>query len=123
MTDIHWKNIKDNLCVVCKVSLDSPSYYICHKCNKVCKVNFKTVSEEIMEVKSICCNSDIESHTKITCGNYCHDKFIIKMIKEHGLFKKVTDMESGISYKIPTRLIIEEGLKQQDLKKYPTWNN
>ena len=43
------------------------------------------------------------------------------MLQEHGLFKKVVDIESGIAYKIPTRLIIEEGLRQKDLKNYPTW--
>jgi len=79
------------------------------------------VSAQIMDVKSVCCNADIESHQKITCGDYCHEKFIIKMLQEHGLFKKVVDIESGISYKIPTRLIIEEGLRQKDLKNYPTW--
>ncbi len=74
-----------------------------------------------MDVKSQCCNSDIESHQKITCGNFCHEKFIIKMMKEHGLFKKVIDIETGIAYKIPTRLIIEEGLRQTELKNYPVW--
>ena len=90
MTDIQWKNVKDGLCIVCKISLDSS-------------------------------NSDIESHQKITCGDYCHEKFILQMIKEHGMFKKVVDITSGINYKVPTRLIIEDGLRQQDLKNYPTW--
>ncbi len=121
MTDIHWKNVKDNLCIVCKISLESPSYYICNKCTKVCKVIHSVVSPQIMDVKSVCCNADIESHQKITCGDYCHEKFIIKMIQEHGCSKKVVDIESGIAYKIPTRLIIEEGLRQKDLQNYPTW--
>ena len=38
------------------------------------------------------------------------------------MFKKVVDIENGIAYKIPTRLIIEEGLRQEDLKNYPTWS-
>jgi len=121
LTDIHWKNVKDNLCIVCKISLGSPSYYICKKCNKICKIIWNAVSAQIMDVKSVCCKADIESHQKITCGDSCHEKFIIKMLQEHGLFKKVIDMDSGIAYKIPTRLIIEEGLRQEELKNYPTW--
>ena len=121
MTDIQWKNVKNNLCVVCKISLDTPSYYICNKCNKVCQVKHTVISKEIMDVKSGCCDSDIESHQKITCGEYCHDKFIVKMIHEHGLYKKVIDQETNIAYKIPTRLIIEEGLRQENLKNYPQW--
>lgn len=121
MSDIHWKNVKDNLCVVCKISLDSQSYYKCNQCYQICKVTHTIISKEIMDVKSGCCNADIESHTKITCGNYCHEKFILKMIHEHGLYKKVIDQESSIAYKIPTRLIIEDGLRQQDLKNYPRW--
>ncbi len=121
MTDVYWKNVKDNLCIVCKVSLESPSYYICNKCNKVCKIVCNPISVEIMDVKSGCCNADIESHQKITCGENCHEKFIIKMLQEQGLFKKVVDMDSGIAYKVSTRLIIEEGLRQKDLKNYPIW--
>ena len=122
MPDIHWKNVKDNLCVVCKISLGSSSYYICNKCNMVCEVTHSVISRQVMDVKSICCNADIESHQKITCGDYCHEKFIVKMMCEHGLYKKVTDQESGISYKVPTRVIIEEGIRYQDLKRYPTWD-
>ena len=120
MTEIHWKNAKDNLCIVCKANLN-PGYYICNKCNKICQVIHTEYSHEIIDIKSVCCNSDVEIHSKITCGDYCHEKFILKMIKEHGLFKKVVNIENGIAYKVPTRLIIEEGLNQKDLKNYPTW--
>lgn len=74
-----------------------------------------------MDVKSVCCNSDIELNQKITCGDNCHEKFVIKMIQEHGLFKKVIDQTTNIAYKVPTRTIIEEGLKQEDLENYPVW--
>lgn len=74
-----------------------------------------------MDVKSVCCNSDIELYQKITCGDKCHEKFIQKMISENGLFKKVIDQNTNIAYKVPTRTIIEKGLKQEDLKNYPVW--
>ncbi len=122
MTDIHWKNVKDNFCIVCKISLDSPGYYICNKCNKVCQVVFSKVSTQVTGVKSICCNSGVESHQKITCGDYCHEKFVQNMLQEYGLFKKVVDQTSGITYKVPTRTIIETGLRAEELKNFPTWD-
>ena len=75
-----------------------------------------------MDVKSVCCNSDIESHQRITCGEYCHEKFILQMLDEHGLFKKVVDQTTDIAYKVPTRTIIETGLRQEELKNFPTWD-
>ena len=78
--------MKNNLCVVCKISLDSSSNH------------------------------------KITCSDDCHEKFIQNMLEEYGTYKKVIDQDSGIAYRIPTRLIIEEGLRQQDLKNYPRWD-
>lgn len=82
---------------------------------------YSKITDEIMDAKSVCCNADIVINQKMTCGNYCHEKYIIKMIKEFGRFKKIIDQTSGIAYKIPTRVIIEEGLKQEELKNYPTW--
>ena len=120
MTNIHWKNANDSLCIMCKANLDQ-GYYKCNKCSKICQVTHNENSKHVIDVKSICCNSDVEIHSKMTCSEYCHEKFIIKMIKDHGMFKKVVDIESGIAYKIPTRLIIKEGLRQEDLKNYPTW--
>ena len=42
-----------------------------------------------------------------------------KLEREFGTYKKVTDLETGNIYTVPTRDIVEKGLKQQDLKKYP----
>ncbi len=123
MTDLYWKNVKNNLCLMCDTSLGSSSYYTCNKCSKICKVNFHTVSKEIMDVKSVCCNADIQSNNKITCGSKCHEKFVLKMIKKYGLYKKVMDQQTNTAYKIPTRLIIEDGVTQKELKNYPVWNS
>ena len=125
--DVHWKNIKDNLCVMCSATLESSSYYICKKCKKICQITHTKVSqvnseqEFLADVKSVCCNSDVEINNKITCSDYCHEEFVLNRIKKEGLFKKVTD-HTGISYKVPTRKLIEEGLLQEDLKNYPIWD-
>ena len=74
-----------------------------------------------MDAKSVCCNWDIVINNKITCSNFCHDQYIFKKIAEVGLFKKVVDIVSGITYRVPTKIIIEQGLRQQDLKNYPVW--
>lgn len=121
MNDIHWENIKDNLCVMCKATLKSFSYYLCKKCNRICQITFTQISEDISDVKSICCNSDVNINNKITCSDFCHNQYILKKIDEDGLFKKVVDLSSGMSHKVPTRLLIEEGLRQENLKNYPLW--
>ena len=74
-----------------------------------------------MDAKSKCCNADVDMHQKITCSNSCHEKFILQMTDKYGPFKKVIDQETNIAYKIPIRVIIEQGLTFSDLKKYPKW--
>ena len=39
-----------------------------------------------------------------------------------GKFKEITLLETGISYKVPTRLVIEDGIKGEDLEKFPLWD-
>lgn len=121
MSNISWKNVKDNLCVICQKSLDSSSYHKCLKCNKVCKIKYRKISDDICDVKSVCCHSDVEIHNKITCSDDCHDSYMKKAIIEFGEFKKVIDLASGKAHRVPTALIIQCGLKQEDLKKFPVW--
>ncbi|GAH37715.1 unnamed protein product, partial [marine sediment metagenome] len=51
----------------------------------------------------------------------CHEKAVDYIEREFGVYKKVTDAVSGKSYRVPTRDIIELGLKQSDLVNYPAW--
>jgi len=59
--------------------------------------------------------------TSITCSEECHEKLIDRLEKEFGIYKKVVDIETGRAHRVPTRDIIEKGLKHQDLKNYPEW--
>ena len=43
------------------------------------------------------------------------------IIKEYGEFKKVID-HNGIAYRVPTIVIIREGIKEQDLHYFPLWS-
>ena len=42
--------------------------------------------------------------------------------KEYGEFKKITN-HNGISYKVPTIVIMREGIREQDLSNFPLWDN
>ncbi len=44
------------------------------------------------------------------------------IIKQHGEFKKVTN-HRGISYKVPTIVIIREGIKEDELSQFPLWSD
>ena len=41
--------------------------------------------------------------------------------KEFGEFKKITN-HNGISYKVPTIVIMREGIREQDLPNFPLWD-
>ena len=41
--------------------------------------------------------------------------------KAFGKYKKIQSLETGKSYKIPTRQILVYGIKGTDLEKYPEW--
>ena len=45
-----------------------------------------------------------------------------QIIEKFGEFKKVTN-HRGISYKVPTVVIIREGIREQDLSNFPLWND
>lgn len=130
MTDdeiiINWKNIHDKLCVMCSADVKSLNYFICKKCKQICLITRTQMSqlnldEILVDLKSVCCDSDVEVNNKITCSDFCHEKFVLNRIKKEGEFKKVTAY-TGISYKVPTRKIIEEGILAEDLINYPLWD-
>ncbi len=71
----------------------------------------------------VCAVCGVEiSHEWLTCGDDCHEKAVDFIESQVGHYKKVVDAESGNVYKVPVRDIIELGLKQQDLKNYPPWD-
>lgn len=56
-----------------------------------------------------------------TCSERCHKKFIDAMVKKFGEHKKIVDATTNKAYKVPTRVILENGLKHSDLPKFPEW--
>lgn len=59
----------------------------------------------------------------MTCSDDCHEKLVHRLELEFGIYKKALDLETGKTHKVPTRDIIEKGLKRQDLKNYPEWRD
>ena len=111
------------MCVICDKMIHVLNYVICQKCNAVSEWNYKIVGPDTLDIKSTCCNADVNIQQKITCSDLCHTKFVDFMVEESGEFKKVLDMETGKFHKVPTRLIIEEGITQSRLKEFPEWIN
>ncbi len=54
-----------------------------------------------------------------TVGSRFAEKTIIK---DYGEFKKVTN-HKGISYKVPTIIILREGIREEELDHFPLWGN
>jgi len=46
-----------------------------------------------------------------------------RLERAFGIYKKVVDNETRKIHMVPTRDIIEKGLRHQDLKKYPEWRD
>jgi len=57
----------------------------------------------------------------MTCSDECHQELVRCLIAEFGEFKKVVRMSTGIAYRVPTRDIIESGIRDESLDQYPVW--
>jgi len=53
----------------------------------------------------------------------CHEKLISDLTTAFGEHKKVTDIATGKSYRVPTRWILENGLRAVDLSQFPLWED
>ena len=86
------------------------------------EISFKFMAELTAPPSRVCsvCGDEIPEGS-LTCGGDCHEIAIDFIESQFGVYKKVTDEVSGITYKVPVRDIIEKGLKQPDLVNYPLW--
>lgn len=71
--------------------------------------------------KCFICWKHYEGGRELTCSDECHQELVRRLITESEEFKKVVRASTGVAYKVPTRDIIETGLKEQDLDQYPLW--
>lgn len=72
---------------------------------------------------SVCviCQSEYQGGRGMTCSDACHDKLVEKLVKEFGEFKKVVRASTQEAFKVPTRDIVDKGLREEDLDQYPRW--
>jgi len=72
-----------------------------------------------------CCifDREYESGREVTCSDRCHQEMARRLIARFGEFKKVVRQSTGVAYKVPTRDIIEKGIREQDLDQYPIWSS
>lgn len=60
---------------------------------------------------------------RLTCSQACHDELANRLVTQYGEFKKVARMTTGEAFKVPTRDIIEKGIRERDLDQYPRWED
>lgn len=67
----------------------------------------------------ICGKLNTAGHRLWTCSEECHQKFKDEMTADFGEYKLITDATTDKIYRVPTEVIFEKGIRQQDLKNYP----
>lgn len=65
-------------------------------------------------------NPVIPGARSMTCSEECHTNMKALLIKHHGAYKKCVD-HNGVAHRVPTEEIIEHGIHESDLAKYPLW--
>jgi len=72
--------------------------------------------------RCLVCDVPYDQGREMTCSDRCHEEFVKRLIAVFGEFKKVVRQSTGVAYKVPTRdIIIEKGLKEEELDRYPLW--
>jgi len=46
---------------------------------------------------------------------------MVQIERQFGKYKRVVDIETGKTHKVPTRYILEHGLRWSELKNFPEW--
>ena len=67
------------------------------------------------------CQQPYDRGSELTCSEPCHVELVRRLVAEFGEFKKVVRQSTGIAYKVPTIDIIEKWIREQDLDRYPLW--
>lgn len=56
---------------------------------------------------------------QFTCDDVCHHVWIERLVKVYGETKRLTLASTGKTYLVPTRVILEQGIRAEDLTQYP----
>lgn len=66
--------------------------------------------------------SAIARGPKVTCSDACHERLVACLEGLYGKYKRCERMSTGEAFRVPLRDIIERGLKERDLDRYPHWD-
>ncbi len=69
----------------------------------------------------VICGTPYFGGRQFTCSDVCHDELVRRLIAKVGEFKMVIRASTGEAFKVPTRDIIEKGVREQELDQYPKW--
>lgn len=86
--------------------------------------NFMASNTYVMQDRfGVCviCKKDCVLERWLTCSDACHDELVRRLVDQFGEFKKIVRASTGVAYKVPTMDIIERGIREQDLDRYPRW--
>ena len=106
------------ICLVCKKGIENPGYCFCRKCRNPCEVDTEDTPSPTIEVKSTCCQSDVDVNTRTTCSEACHEKLIQELEAEWGK-NKVVVAPGGSKHLVPLRHIVEHGLQGHEVTCFP----
>jgi hypothetical protein len=55
----------------------------------------------------------------LTCDLICHRAWLAQVIARLGPTKRITSLETGKTHLVPTRDLLEKGIRGADLPRYP----
>lgn len=121
---IDWPAAHEGRCVVCGEPVPRTGAYICRACHRPCEVDIavgvpRRDTLVLADARSRCCRADVDVAKRITCSDSCHEKFVEEMERDFGSLKVVVDVTTGKRHVVPTRVLVEKGLRQEELAKYP----
>ena len=56
---------------------------------------------------------------EVTCSDACHAVWIEQLVARLGETTAITHFETGKTYLVPTRVILEQGIRGADLRQFP----
>ncbi|MBA7688622.1 hypothetical protein ES703_97107 [subsurface metagenome] len=71
--------------------------------------------------RCVICQQIYDGGREMTCSDECHEELVRRLGADSGEFKKVIRLSTGVAYKVPTMDIIEKVLKEENLDRYPIW--
>ena len=128
---MNMANIQRGRCVICNELLADKRQITCLSCHKPCEIDKSNFPQNVPEnqpvvfdAKSACCGSDVDlgAHAT-TCGTECHELLVGEYEQMWGTYKKIIDASTNIAYKVPTRVLIESGIRAEELPNFPRWDS